>query len=78
MKIKLSSKKTEGTVPPDDFQGILDTLAALYSKGVAFIYDKDQNAVLVKKEDALLESVRCEGALHTIIWAAMSAAERKA
>lgn len=78
MKINLVSKKIESSVSPVDFQQILDSLAALYSNDISFTYDKDQNAVVVKKGENLLENVRCEGALHTIIWATLSVAERKA
>jgi hypothetical protein len=77
MKINLVSRKTEGNVSPVEFQRILDALGGLYSNGIAFIYDKDQGAVVVKKGDSLLGNVRCEGALHTIIWAALSVAEKE-
>lgn len=78
MGIKLIKKKTEGSATPEEFQGILDALARLYSNNVAFKYDNDQQAVAVTKAGRLLGSVRSQGALHTVIWAAMSIAEKEA
>lgn len=78
MSIRLVHKKAEANVTGPEFQGLLDRLAALYSNDVAFKYDADQNAVVVTKAGRVLGSARTEGALHTIVWATLSLAEKEA
>lgn len=78
MGIKLVKRKTEASTSASEFQAILDSLANLYSNGVQFKYDADQKVVAVMKGDKTLGTVRSEGALHTIIWATMSLAEKEA
>lgn len=78
MGIKLVKRKTEASTSASEFQAILDSLAGLYSNGVQFKYDADQKVVVVMKGDKTLGTVRSEGALHTIIWATLSLAEKEA
>lgn len=78
MHIKLVKRTTEESATPGEFQEILDALAGLYSNDVQFKYDTDQQAVVVTKGDRTLGSVRSEGALHTVIWATLSLAEKSA
>ena len=75
MGIRLIKRKSEGvgTLPT-----VLDDLSALYADKVRFKYDGNQNAVVVSKAGRILGSVRAEGALHTVVWAAMSLAEKEA
>lgn len=78
MGIKLVHRRTESSIPSSEFQGILDTLASLYANDVAFKYDAEQASVVVSKAGRILGNVRAEGALHTIIWATLSLAEKEA
>lgn len=78
MGIRLVKKKVEASTSGEGFQAILDSLSGLYANGVQFSYDKDQNGVVVTKGDSLIGIARAEGPLHTIIWAAMSLAEKEA
>lgn len=78
MGIKLIKKKTEASTSAGEFQAILDSLAGLYANGVQFKYDGDQKVVAVTKGDKTIGAVRAEGALHTIIWATLSLAEKEA
>lgn len=78
MGIKLIKKKTEASTSSSEFQAILDSLAGLYANGVQFKYDGDQKVVAVIKGDKTIGTVRAEGALHTIIWATLSLAEKEA
>ena len=76
MGIRLIHKQAEANVSPASFQGLLDELAGLYSDDVAFKYAADQQAVIVTKGSHVIGSIRTEGALHTIIWATLSLAEK--
>ena len=78
MNIRLIHRQTEENVSAPEFQGLLDSLAALYANDVEFKYDGDQAAVVVTKSERVLGTVRAEGALHTIVWAALSLAEKEA
>jgi len=78
MGIRLVKKKVEASASGAEFQAILNSLAGLYANGVQFTYDGDQNGVTVTKGDKLIGTARAEGPLHTIIWAAMSLAEKEA
>lgn len=78
MGIKLLHRQTEARPTGAEFQDLLNRLAALYSQGIAFKYDEDQGAVTVSKGDRIIGNVRLEGALHTIIWATLSLAEKEA
>lgn len=78
MGIKLMKRKAEASTSTSEFQAILDSLARLYSNGVQFKYDANQKVVAVTKGDKTIGTVRSEGALHTIIWATLSLAEKKA
>lgn len=60
-----------------ELQALLDELAALYM-GVSFEYIPEQAGLSVMKSGRLLGTVRAEGALHTVIWAAMGLAEKEA
>lgn len=78
MRIRLVKKRVEASASGAEFQAILDSLSGLYANGVQFTYDGDQNGVTVTKGDKVIGTARAEGPLHTIIWAAMSLAEKEA
>lgn len=78
MNIRLVRKQSEENGSATELQQILDTLSSLYSNEVSFKYDADQSAVLVMKSGRVLGTVRAEGALHTIVWATLSIAEKEA
>lgn len=76
MGIRLIHKKAEGNVSTPEFQGLLDRLAALYANNMEFRYDPDQAAVIVSVSGRVVGSARTEGAMHTVIWAVLSLAEK--
>ena len=76
MGIRLIHKKAEGNVSAPEFQGLLDRLAALYANDMEFRYDPDQAAVIVSVSGRVVGSARTEGAMHTVIWAVLSLAEK--
>lgn len=78
MNVRLIHKKSEANIEVADFQALLDRLASLYAGGIEFKYDSDQAAVIVSKSGRSLGTVRAEGALHTIVWATLSLAEKEA
>lgn len=78
MPIRLIKRRAEGKISGPEFQGLLDRLASLYSNNVAFKYDPDQSSVVVTKAGRAIGNVRAEGALHTIVWATLSFAEKEA
>lgn len=61
----------------EELQTLLDELAALY-KDITFEYTPEHAGLSVMKSGHLLGTVRAEGALHTVIWAAMGLAEKEA
>lgn len=75
--IHLIKKKTEESTI-EGFEESLDFLTRLYGGKVEFKYDNDQDAVVVMKSGRVVGTVRAEGALHTVIWAALSLAEKEA
>ena len=78
MHIQLVHTRAEGNDASPEFLDLLDKLGSLYANNVAFKYDPTQSAVVVSKSGRVLGTVRAEGALHTIIWAALSIAEKEA
>lgn len=61
----------------EELQTLLGQLASLY-KDVTFEYNPEQAGLSVMKSGRLLGTVRAEGALHTVIWAALGLAEKEA
>lgn len=78
MGIRLIHKAAEGSMDSAGFQDLLDRLSAMYSGNVEFRHDPVQNSVAVMKGGRVLGSVSTEGALHTVVWAVLSLAEREA